>query len=290
VIDAASENSGPVTTPPDAVAASERQGPSARAAPHAVQATDVSIEYRDDRQGTHVLAVEELTLTVPRRAFVSIIGPSGCGKSTFLRSIGDLNDHVTYRGQLLVNGKSPVEARRQNDLAFVFQDPVLLPWRRVIENVRLPLEVIPRERLAAADGRSPEEMVSLVGLDGFSNALPRQLSGGMRQRVAIARALTMNPSILLMDEPFGALDEISRERMNMELLRIWGATETSVVFVTHSIPEAVFLSDVVAVMSSRPGRIKALVSISLPRPRDAQLKRTEAFLDLENQVRDALGA
>jgi NitT/TauT family transport system ATP-binding protein len=267
VIDAASDNSGPVVVATDAPAAGEsRPESSGQAGPHAVLATDVAIEYRDDRQGTNVLAVEGLTLTVPRRAFVSIIGPSGCGKSTFLRSIGDLNDHVTYRGQLLVNGKSPVEARRHNDLAFVFQDPVLLPWRRVIDNVRLPLEVIPKGRLAAADGRSPEEMVSLVGLDGFSNALPRQLSGGMRQRVAIARALTMNPSILLMDEPFGALDEISRERMNMELLRIWGATETSVVFVTHSIPEAVFLSDLVAVMSSRPGRIKALISVSLPRP------------------------
>jgi NitT/TauT family transport system ATP-binding protein len=189
-----------------------------------------------------------------------------------------------------VNDKTPVEARRHNALAFVFQDAVLLPWRRVIDNVRLPLEIIPRERHATAAGRTPEEMVKLVGLDGFANALPRQLSGGMRQRVAIARALTMNPSILLMDEPFGALDEISRERMNLELLRIWGATETTVVFVTHSIPEAVFLSDLVAVMSSRPGRIKSLIPIGLPRPRDGQLKRTEAFLELENQVRDALGA
>jgi NitT/TauT family transport system ATP-binding protein len=289
VIDAASESRGRAAAVNDAIA---RDGDAlaAHAAPHAVEATDVAIEYRDEREGTNVLAVNELTLTVPRRAFVSIIGPSGCGKSTFLRSIGDLNDHVAYRGQLLVNGKTPVEARRHNALAFVFQDAVLLPWRRVIDNVRLPLEIIPRERLATAAGRTPEEMVKLVGLDGFANALPRQLSGGMRQRVAIARALTMNPSILLMDEPFGALDEISRERMNLELLRIWGATETTVVFVTHSIPEAVFLSDLVAVMSSRPGRIKSLIPIGLPRPRDGQLKRTEAFLELENQVRDALGA
>ena len=287
MIDAVSDNRGPVVAAGEVTAPVER---TTQAGPDAVQASDVTIEYRDERQGTNVLAVEDLTLTVPRRAFVSIIGPSGCGKSTFLRSIGDLNDHVVYRGQLLVNGKTPVEARRHNDLAFVFQDPVLLPWRRVIDNVRLPLEVIPRERLASASGRTPEEMVSLVGLDGFANALPRQLSGGMRQRVAIARALTMDPSILLMDEPFGALDEISRERMNLELLRIWSATQTSVVFVTHSIPEAVFLSDLVAVMSSRPGRIKALIPIALPRPRDGLLKRTEAFLELENQVRDALGA
>jgi NitT/TauT family transport system ATP-binding protein len=257
---------------------------------NAVQAEGVSIEYRDDRTGSNVLAVEQLTLTVPRRAFVSIIGPSGCGKSTFLRSIGDLNERVVHRGTLLVNGISPLEARRNNDLAFVFQDAVLLPWRKVIDNVRLPLEVIPKARLTGSGGRSPEEMVELVGLTGFADALPRQLSGGMRQRVAIARALTMNPSILLMDEPFGALDEISRERMNLELLRIWGATETSVVFVTHSIPEAVFLSDLVAVMSSRPGRIKDLVPVPLPRPRDSRMKRTEEFLEIENRIRDALGA
>ena len=256
----------------------------------AIVADSVSITYRDEREGRVVVAVEDLTLTVPRRAFVSIIGPSGCGKSTFLRSIGDLNEGAGLLGTLLVNGVSPLEARRNNDFAFVFQDAVLLPWRRTIDNVRLPLEVVRRREGLAAVGRTPEELLVLVGLSGFEQAYPRELSGGMRQRVAIARALTMDPSILLMDEPFGALDEISRERMNLELLRIWSQTETSVVFVTHSIAEAVFLSDYVVVMTSRPGRVRAFIPIDLPRPRDRDVKRTEQFLTYENAVRDALGA
>jgi NitT/TauT family transport system ATP-binding protein len=256
----------------------------------AIVADSVSITYHDEREGRVVVAVEDLNLTVPRRAFVSIIGPSGCGKSTFLRSIGDLNEGAGLGGSLLVNGVSPLEARRNNDFAFVFQDAVLLPWRRAIENVRLPLEVVRKKEGLGTTGRTPEELLQLVGLSGFEQAYPRQLSGGMRQRVAIARALTMNPSILLMDEPFGALDEISRERMNIELLRIWSQTETSVVFVTHSIAEAVFLSDQVVVMTSRPGRVRANIAIDLPRPRDREVKRTEQFLTYENAVRDALGA
>src|SRR4051794_32656258 len=256
----------------------------------AIVADSVSITYPDEREGRVVVAVEDLNLTVPRRAFVSIIGPSGCGKSTFLRSIGDLNEGAGLSGTLAVNGVSPLEARRNNDFAFVFQDAVLLPWRRTIDNVRLPLEVVRKRDGLGATGHSPEELLELVGLAGFAEAYPRQLSGGMRQRVAIARALTMNPSILLMDEPFGALDEISRERMNLELLRIWSQTETSVVFVTHSISEAVFLSDQVVVMTSRPGRVRALIPIDLPLPRDRDVKRTEQFLTYENAVRDALGA
>jgi NitT/TauT family transport system ATP-binding protein len=258
--------------------------------PEAVLANDVTIRYHTGDAGDDVVAVDRLSVTVPRRSFVSIIGPSGCGKSTFLRSIGDLNEGATLEGELLVNGVSPEEARRNNDFAFVFQDAVLLPWRRAIDNVRLPLEVVRRRDGLGAAGRSPEALLELVGLSGFADAYPRQLSGGMRQRVAIARALTMDPSVLLMDEPFGALDEITRERMNLELLRIWGSTEASVVFVTHSIPEAVFLSDSVAVMTSRPGRLQALISVDLPRPRERDIKRTAAFLGYENAVRDALGA
>jgi NitT/TauT family transport system ATP-binding protein len=256
----------------------------------AIVADSVTISYGSERRGQRFTAVQQLTMSVPRRSFVSIIGPSGCGKSTFLRSIGDLNEGATLDGSLLVNGLSPVQARRNNDFAFVFQDAVLLPWRRAIDNVRLPLEVIRRRGGLATSGRTPEELLTLVGLDGFASAYPRQLSGGMRQRVAIARALTMNPSVLLMDEPFGALDEITRERMNLELLQIWQATDAAVVFVTHSIPEAVFLSDYVAVMTSRPGRLREFVPIDLPRPRERDIKRTERFLRFENQVRDALGA
>jgi NitT/TauT family transport system ATP-binding protein len=260
----------------------------AETATASVRARDVTISYRGGRSKP-VVAVSGLSLTVPRASFVSIIGPSGCGKSTFLRSIGDLNEGAQLDGELLVNGVSPADARRSNQFAFVFQDPVLLPWRRAIDNVRLPLEVVRRPGKLAGAGRSPEELLRLVGLEGFADALPRQMSGGMRQRVAIARALTMNPSVLLMDEPFGALDEINRERMNLELLRIWESTDASIVFVTHSISEAVFMSDVVAVMTNRPGRLQALVPIPIARPRTREAKRTAEFLALENQVRDALG-
>jgi NitT/TauT family transport system ATP-binding protein len=274
----------------ESVATQPAEARSTGSASDAIVADSVSITYRDEREGRVVVAVEDLNLTVPRRAFVSIIGPSGCGKSTFLRSIGDLNEGAGLTGTLLVNGVSPPEARRNNDFAFVFQDAVLLPWRRTIDNVRLPLEVVRRREGVGVPGRSPEELLVLVGLSGFEHAYPRELSGGMRQRAAIARALTMDPSILLMDEPFGALDEISRERMNLELLRIWSQTEASVVFVTHSIAEAVFLSDYVVVMTSRPGRVRALIAIDLPRPRDRDIKRTEQFLTYENAIRDALGA
>ena len=225
-------------------------------------------------------------MTIGRNEFVALIGPSGCGKSSFLRAVADLLAPGIVQGTLLVHGGTPRDARRRNEFAFVFQDPTLAPWRSVLENVCLPLEIVRTDRTAS---RSPQELIDLVGLRGFEDRLPSALSGGMRQRVAIARALTLDPSILLMDEPFGALDELTRDRMQDELLDIWSTTRASVLLVTHSIAEAVYLADRVAVMSHRPGRLKAVVDIDLPRPRTSEMRTTVGFLEKTNEVRSTLG-
>jgi NitT/TauT family transport system ATP-binding protein len=217
---------------------------------------------------------------------VSLIGPSGCGKSTLLRVIGDLLQPSS--GIVSVNGKPAGQARVNRDYGIVFQAPVLFDWRTVEENVRLPLELqgMPRaEREARVD-----EMLALVELSDFKRHHPYQLSGGMQQRVAIARALAFSPSLLLMDEPFGALDEMTRERMNSEVLGIWERTGITVVFVTHSIPEAVFLSSRVVVMSPRPGRITSVISVDLPRPRGVETREDRRYFELVTEVREALRA
>ena len=231
-----------------------------------------------------VVALSNVSLQIAPGEFIALIGPSGCGKSTLMRLIGDLMQPST--GTISVKGKSPDRARRDRDYGIVFQAPVLYDWRTVQRNVELPLEVmgLPREERARRAG----EMLRLVGLAGFSRSYPWQLSGGMQQRVAIARALVFAPSILLMDEPFGALDEITRERMQQELLQIWERTSATVIFVTHSIPEAVFLSDRVVVMSPRPGRIEATVDIDLPRPRGAGTRADARFFALATEVREHL--
>ena len=197
--------------------------------------------------------------------FVSLIGPSGCGKSTLLRIVGDLI--APSEGQVVVNGKSAHRARLDRDYGIVFQDAVLYDWRTVSKNIALPLEMGGWDRRRR--GERVREMLQLVELEGFESHYPWQLSGGMQQRVSIARALSFDPALLLMDEPFGALDEMTRERMNMELLRIWEASGSTVVFVTHSISEAVFLSTRVVVMSPRPGRISDVIAVDLPQPRTA---------------------
>ena len=234
--------------------------------------------------GSLMTAVTGIDLEIVPGEFVSLIGPSGCGKSTLLRLIGDLIRPSA--GSLTINDKPAHQARLDRDYGMVFQAPVLFDWRTVEENVRLPLELIGQER-AARDARV-REMLELVELTDFARHHPYQLSGGMQQRVAIARALTFSPSILLMDEPFGALDEMTRERMNSEVLRIWEQTGITVIFVTHSIPEAVFLSSRVAVMSARPGRIARVVEVDLPRPRGVETRESRHYFDKVTEVREAL--
>jgi NitT/TauT family transport system ATP-binding protein len=229
-------------------------------------------------------ALQDIDLEIEQGEFISLIGPSGCGKSTLLRVIGDLIP--ASQGEVTVNGKPAPQARRDHDYGIVFQDAVLFDWRTVAKNIALPLE------LAGWDGDKRkariEEMLRLVELDGFADHHPWQLSGGMQQRVSIARALSFDPALLLMDEPFGALDEMTRERLNAELLRIWEASRSTVVFVTHSIAEAVFLSTRVVVMSPRPGRISKVIPIDLPQPRTAATREDPRFFELATEVREAL--
>jgi len=250
-----------------------------------VQLSGVSKVFEGRGQkAARVEALSGIDLSVRRGEFISLIGPSGCGKSTLLRIVGDLIG--VSDGTVMVNGKLAREARLAREYGMVFQAPVLFDWRTVQRNVELPLEIIGRpkqEREARA-----REMLALVELGDFAGHHPWQLSGGMQQRAAIARALALDPAILLMDEPFGALDEMTRERMNLELLRIWERTATTVIFVTHSIPEAVFLSTRVVVMSARPGRITKIVPIDLPRHRDVETREMERYFELVTEVRESL--
>ena len=232
----------------------------------------------------NVVALEAIDLEIQPREFISLIGPSGCGKSTLLRIIGDLIQ--PSRGEVIVNGKTAHRARLDRDYGIVFQDAVLYDWRTVARNIALPLELAGWDR--ARREQRVREMLQLVELTGFEKRHPWELSGGMQQRVSIARALSFSPALLLMDEPFGALDEMTRERLNAELLGIWAETGSTVVFVTHSIAEAVFLSTRVAVMSARPGRITQIVPIDLPQPRTQATREDPSFFELVTRVRAAL--
>ena len=230
------------------------------------------------------VALQGIDLAIEAGEFISLIGPSGCGKSTLLRTIGDLIQPTG--GTIVVNGKTAERARRDRDYGIVFQDPVLYDWRTVAKNIALPLEMLGWNRTRRA--QRVQEMLELVELGGFDDHHPWQLSGGMQQRVSIARALSFSPALLLMDEPFGALDEMTRERLNIELLRIWQETSSTIVFVTHSIAEAVFLSTRVVVMSARPGRIVELVDVDLPQPRTAETREEARYFELVTAVREAL--
>jgi NitT/TauT family transport system ATP-binding protein len=255
-----------------------------RASEPAIALKDVSITFGAADAAQSIRALQNVDLSIGSGELVSLIGPSGCGKSTLLRLIGDLL--TPSSGTIHVNGKSPRQARLAREYGIVFQQPVLYEWRTVLRNVQLPLEVM---RVPAAERRRRAEgLLRLVGLAEFAERYPWELSGGMQQRVSIARALSFRPSVLLMDEPFGALDEMTRERLNHELLAIWAETSTTIVFVTHSVAEAVFLSDRIVVMSPRPGRIEAIVDVDLPRPRDAETRDAPAFVRLVAEVRHHL--
>ena len=227
---------------------------------------------------------DQLSLTVSTGDRLGVVGINGCGKSTLLRVIGDLIPPTS--GTVMVNGKPAPRARADHDYGIVFQDSVLFDWRTVAKNVALPLELAGWDREKRRT--RIDEMLDLVELRGFEDHHPWQLSGGMQQRVSIARALSFDPALLLMDEPFGALDEMTRERMNMELLRIWEASGSTIVFVTHSIAEAVFLSTRVVVMSARPGRISDVIPVDLAQPRSAVTREQPRFFELVTQVREAL--
>jgi len=250
----------------------------------AVEVAGVSRVFPGRGKKAGVTALDGVSLTIAAGEFVSLIGPSGCGKSTLLRLIADLDSATS--GAVSVFGKTARQARIDQDYGIVFQSAGLLPWRSVTANIELPLAL---HGVGKADRSARvSELIELVGLSEFASSYPEQLSGGMQQRVAIARALAERPSLLLMDEPFGALDEMTRERMQAELVRICAETGAAVVFVTHSIPEAVFLSDRVVVMSPRPGRIREIVDINLGESRGEMLREESAFFAGVTAVREAL--
>lgn len=247
-----------------------------------IEIHELGVSFRDN-DGNAVQALTGVNLDIYKGEFISLLGPSGCGKTTLLRSIADLQEPT--EGTVRIGGMTPREVRLQQKFGFVFQSPVLFDWRTVKKNIELPLEIMYFSK--AERSKRADEMLEMVGLTKFARHFPKQLSGGMQQRVNIARAFAIRPEILLMDEPFSALDEFTKEKLHEDLLRIWRQTNKTVVFVTHNIQEAVFLSDRICVLSPHPGRLSAVVEIDLPRPRTLELKETAHFTELVKKVRDS---
>ena len=271
------EKMGMQTMNADATAAPQHQEENS-----VVEIKGLSLTFETNDGPVHALS--DIDLAINRGEFVSFIGPSGCGKTTLLRAVADLERPTG--GKLEVNGVSAEQARLNRDYGYVFQAPALYPWRTIGGNISLPLEVmgIPKSERQDLIAKNLE----LVNLSGFEKKFPWQLSGGMQQRASIARALSFNPELLLMDEPFGALDEIVRDHLNEQLLRLWDKTNKTVLFVTHSIPEAVFLSSKIVVMSPRPGRIYDVIDCNLPRDRSLDIRETPEFLEIAHRVREGL--
>lgn len=240
-----------------------------------IELCEISQFYKSKNGG--VGALSNVSFSISTGQFVSIIGPSGCGKTTLLKVIGNLVEPT--KGSVSVNGLTARQARLKGMFSFAFQNPVLLPWRRVIDNVRLPLEITHQ------GSRDPIELLHMLGLEGFENKYPNELSGGMQQRVALARALTFDPVVLLMDEPFGALDEFTRNDLNLQLLKIWKEIKVTILFITHSIAEAVFLSDKVIVLTERPASVEDIVTVPFERPRKPEIKETTKFQEMVKCLR-----
>ncbi len=254
-------------------------------APASVRCRNISVRFFTERRS--VTALQNLSVDVGAGEFLTLLGPSGCGKSTLLRVVADLI--APTQGSAEVLGATPSVARLRRDIGFVFQDPALLPWRSALQNVELPLEVARNKTQDAKKARAtPRELLELVGLKGAENAYPHELSGGMRQRVSIARALVSDPRILLMDEPFGALDEITRDRLNEELRRVWKELGMTILFVTHSIYEAAYLGQRVMMMAANPGRVQELVRVDLPEDRTLAVRETPEFVSLTAYLRRIL--
>ena len=249
-----------------------------------VSARRLSLTFQTSDGPVHALS--DVDLEVEKGDFVSFIGPSGCGKTTFLRVIADLEKNTA--GEITINGMTPEEARKSRCYGYVFQAPALYPWRTIEKNVALPLEIMGHGKTEQQE--RVRRTLDLVNLSGFGKKYPWQLSGGMQQRASIARALAFDADLLLMDEPFGALDEIVRDHLNEQLLKLWAATEKTICFVTHSIPEAVYLSTKIVVMSPRPGRVTDVIHSTLPRERPLEIRETPEFLEIAHRVREGLRA
>ncbi|WP_247742698.1 ABC transporter ATP-binding protein [Shimia sp. R9_1] len=249
-----------------------------------ISAKNLSLTFETNDGPVH--ALKDVNLDIKKGDFVSFIGPSGCGKTTFLRCMADLEQPTA--GEITVNGVSPEEARKSRAYGYVFQHAGLYPWRTIGGNIRLPLEIMGVDK--AEQDKSVKEVLELVHLEGFEKKFPWQLSGGMQQRASIARALAFHADILLMDEPFGALDEIVRDHLNEQLLELWARTNKTIGFVTHSIPEAVYLSTKIVVMSPRPGRIHDVIESTLPKERPLDIRDSQEFIDISHRVRDGLRA